>query len=313
MQNDCHAGGNEERQMIDSNDEVSSALSALKPVVALETTIFSNLGLPSPANEQALNRCMSAIRALGAVPALTAVIDGRIWAGVPTELHQRVLSCGVKIAERDLSVATAQELAEGVTTVSASLAIAERAGIKTFATGGIGGVHRSSAETGDISADLNAIARRNVLVVSAGAKAFLDLPRTLEFLETHSVPVLGWKTYDFPAFYTRNSGLRVGHRVDSALEVAKIHQSRRALGQGGSLLAVPIPEDAELDAQSINAAIAESLARVEQQKISGAQITPHVLAAIETATEGQSVAANLALAENNASIAARVAVELAAL
>ena len=256
---------------------------------------------------------MSAIRALGAVPALTAVIDGRIWAGVPTELHQRVLSCGVKIAERDLSVATAQELAEGVTTVSASLAIAERAGIKTFATGGIGGVHRSSAETGDISADLNAIARRNVLVVSAGAKAFLDLPRTLEFLETHSVPVLGWKTYDFPAFYTRNSGLRVGHRVDSALEVAKIHQSRRALGQGGSLLAVPIPEDAELDAQSINAAIAESLARVEQQKISGAQITPHVLAAIETATEGQSVAANLALAENNASIAARVAVELAAL
>ena len=313
MQNDCHAGGIEERQMIDSNDEVSSALSALKPVVALETTIFSNLGLPSPANEQALDRCMSAIRALGAVPALTAVIDGRIWAGVPTELHQRVLSCGVKIAERDLSVATAQELAEGVTTVSASLAIAERAGIETFATGGIGGVHRSSAETGDISADLNAIARRNVLVVSAGAKAFLDLPRTLAFLETHSVPVLGWKTYDFPAFYTRNSGLRVGHRVDSALEVAKIHQSRRALGQGGSLLAVPIPEDAELDAQSINAAIAESLARVEQQKISGAQITPHVLAAIETATEGQSVAANLALAENNASIAARVAVELAAL
>ena len=313
MQNDCHAGGIEERQMIDSNDEVSSALSALKPVVALETTIFSNLGLPSPANEQALDRCMSAIRALGAVPALTAVIDGRIWAGVPTELHKRVLSCGVKIAERDLSVATAQELAEGVTTVSASLAIAERAGIETFATGGIGGVHRSSAETGDISADLNAIARRNVLVVSAGAKAFLDLPRTLEFLETHSVPVLGWKTYDFPAFYTRNSGLRVGHRVDSALEVAKIHQSRRALGQGGSLLAVPIPEDAELDAQSINAAIAESLARVEQQKISGAQITPHVLAAIETATEGQSVAANLALAENNASIAARVAVELAAL
>ena len=313
MQNDCHAGGIEERQMIDSNDEVSSALSALKPVVALETTIFSNLGLPSPANEQALDRCMSAIRALGAVPALTAVIDGRIWAGVPTELHQRVLSCGVKIAERDLSVATAQELAEGVTTVSASLAIAERAGIETFATGGIGGVHRSSAETGDISADLNAIARRNVLVVSAGAKAFLDLPRTLEFLEPHSVPVLGWKTYDFPAFYTRNSGLRVGHRVDSALEVAKIHQSRRALGQGGSLLAVPIPEDAELDAQSINAAIAESLARVEQQKISGAQITPHVLAAIETATEGQSVAANLALAENNASIAARVAVELAAL
>ena len=109
MQNDCHAGGIEERQMIDSNDEVSSALSALKPVVALETTIFSNLGLPSPANEQALDRCMSAIRALGAVPALTAVIDGRIWAGVPTELHQRVLSCGVKIAERDLSVATAQE------------------------------------------------------------------------------------------------------------------------------------------------------------------------------------------------------------
>ena len=298
--------------MIVVGDEVRTAIAAQQPVVALESTIFSTLGLPSPANVEALQLCLSAVRKAGAIPALTAVLDGAIWAGVPQELHDRVLGCSVKVAARDLAIATSQKFSSGATTVSASVAIADQVGIEVFATGGIGGVHRESEITADVSADLNALAQHPVMVVSAGAKAFLDLPRTLEYLETQSVPVVGWQTNEFPAFYTRTSGLPISHRVDDAIGAAQLHLDRRALGQGGTLLVVPIPSEAELDSSEIDRAIEKSLAEVQERRLTGPQVTPHVLAAVEKATAGESVAANLALAEHNASIAGQVAVEIAA-
>ncbi|MEE3257089.1 MAG: pseudouridine-5'-phosphate glycosidase [Actinomycetota bacterium] len=298
--------------MIVVGDEVRTAIAAQQPVVALESTIFSTLGLPSPANVEALQLCLSAVRKAGATPALTAVLDGVIWAGVPQELHERVLGCSVKVAARDLAIATSQRFSSGVTTVSASLVIADQVGIEVFATGGIGGVHRESEITADVSADLNALAQHPVMVVSAGAKAFLDLPRTLEYLETQSVPVVGWQTNEFPAFYTRTSGLPISHRVDDAIGAAQLHLDRRGLGQGGTLLVVPIPAEAELDSFEIDRTIEKSLVEVQERGLTGPQVTPHVLAAVEKATAGESVAANLALAEHNASIAGQVAVEIAA-
>ena len=298
--------------MIELGDEVRTAIEAHQPVVAMESTIFSNLGLPSPANAEALELCVSAIREAGAIPALTAVLDGVIWAGVPEEFYERVLDCSVKVAARNLAAATSQQFSSGVTTVSASVVIADRVGIEVFATGGIGGVHRESEPTGDVSADLDAIARHQVMVVSAGAKAFLDLPRTLEYLETQSVPVVGWQTDDFPAFYTRSSGLGVTHRVDDARGAADFHLARRTLDQGGTLLVVPIPSAAELDRDEIDQAINKSLEEVQDRGLVGPLVTPHVLAAVEKATEGDSVSANLALARHNASVAGQVAAAIAA-
>ncbi len=297
--------------MIVVGDEVQTAIKAEQAVVALESTIFSTLGLPSPANAEALQMCLSAVRQSGAVPALTAVLDGVIWAGLPEELHERVLNATAKVAARDLAIASSQKMASGATTVSASVLIAHRVGIDVFATGGIGGVHRESQITGDISADLDAIAQYPITVVSAGAKAFLDLPRTLEYLETQSVPVVGWRTNDFPAFYTRDSGLQIAHRVEDAKGAARLHRDRKGLGQGGVLLVVPIPLEAELDSSRIDQAIEMSLAEVQLRGLAGPAVTPRVLAAVEKATEGESVAANLALAEQNASIAGQIAVELA--
>ncbi len=297
--------------MIVVGDEVQTAIKAEQAVVALESTIFSTLGLPSPANAEALQMCLSAVRQSGAVPALTAVLDGVIWAGLPEELHERVLNATAKVAARDLAIASSQKMASGATTVSASVLIAHRVGIDVFATGGIGGVHRESQITGDISADLDAIAQYPITVVSAGAKAFLDLPRTLEYLETQSVPVVGWRTNEFPAFYTRDSGLQIAHRVEDAKGAARLHRDRKGLGQGGVLLVVPIPLEAELDSSRIDQAIEMSLAEVQLRGLAGPAVTPRVLAAVEKATEGESVAANLALAEQNASIAGQIAVELA--
>ncbi|MEE3255778.1 MAG: pseudouridine-5'-phosphate glycosidase [Actinomycetota bacterium] len=298
--------------MIVVSDEVKTAISEGEAVVALESTIFSTLGLPAPSNSEALKLCLVAIRGAGATPALTAVIDGTICAGVSEELHERVLSSSVKVAARDLAVANSQGLSEGATTVSSAVVIADSVGIDVFATGGIGGVHREAELTGDVSADLDAIARHQVLVVSAGAKAFLDLPRTLEYLETQSVPVVGWQTDYFPAFYVRNSGLEVPHRVDDARSAARLHLSRKNLGQAGTLLAVPIPLGAELDAAEIDEVIERSLAELREQQISGPRVTPYVLAKLEEITAGESVSANLALAEQNALVAAEVAVEIAA-
>jgi pseudouridine-5'-phosphate glycosidase len=290
-------------------DEVASALHDGVAVVALESTIFSHLGLPSPHNADALDRCTAAIRAGGGVPALTAVLDGAVRVGVAADEHERILGPARKVAERDLAVAVAQGWEFGATTVSASVAIAAAAGISVFATGGIGGVHRGADTTGDVSADLDALAHHPVVVVSAGAKAFLDLPRTLEYLETAGVPVLGWRHDWFPAFYTRSSGIRVPHRVDRASEVAAV-LTARSRPSTGVLLAVPIPLDAELDAAELDAVLHQAVRDADAAGITGAAVTPFVLARIGDATAGRSVPANLALAEHNASVAVDVAVAL---
>ena len=292
------------------SDEIRTALDERSPVVALESTIFSHLGLPSPFNREALERCTSAVRAGGAVPAVTAVLDGVVRLGLSDDEHERVLGPARKAAERDVAVAVGQRWDVGATTVSASVAIAAAAGVRVFATGGIGGVHRGSELTGDISADLDAIASHPVITVSAGAKAFLDLPRTLEFLETAGAPVLGWQHDWFPAFYTRSSGLPVPHRVESADEVARIFAAR-SRPSSGVLLTVPIPPADELDPAELDGVLADALAECERAGIVGAAVTPFVLSRIGEATEGRSVPANLALAENNAVVAAQVAVAIA--
>jgi pseudouridine-5'-phosphate glycosidase len=294
------------------SDEVGIALDAGHAVVALESTIFSRLGLPSPANAEALDRCTRAVRDGGAVPALTAVLDGVAHVGVETSQHERILTGEVrKAAARDLPIAVAQRWPVGATTVSASLTLAAAAGIDVFATGGIGGVHRGAESTGDVSADLPAIAASPVVTVCAGAKAFLDLGRTLEWLETQSVPVLGWRTDDLPAFYSRESGLRVPHRVETADDVAAVVAARRALSQrGGVLVTVPIPEADEIPWDEISTALDAALREADDAGIAGAAITPFVLERIGAATAGRSVPANLALAEHNAAVAAEIAVAL---
>ena len=290
--------------------EVAGALASGDAVVALESTIFSHLGLPSPANSEALGRCLDAIRRGGAVPAITAVLDGEVRLGLETSEHGRILGPARKAAERDIAVAVAQAWEFGATTVSASVAIAAAGGVRVFATGGLGGVHRAAELTGDVSADLDSLAQHSIVAVSAGAKAFLDLPRTLEYLETAGVPVLGWRHDWFPAFYTRSSGLPVPHRVESAEEVARVAKSRTR-ADSGLLLAVPIPEADELDAAELDGVLKAALAECDASGITGAAVTPYVLGRIGAATKGRSVPANLSLAENNAVVAAEVAVAIA--
>ncbi|MCP4957980.1 MAG: pseudouridine-5'-phosphate glycosidase [Actinomycetia bacterium] len=295
-----------------SNDEVTHALADGWAVVALESTIFSNLGLPTPDNLVAYERCTAAIRAVGAVPALTCVLDGVPRAGIDEGDLERVLLGDTKVAAKDLPVAIGKRFGVGVTTVSASMAIAASVGIKVFATGGIGGVHRGSELTGDISSDLTALATYPVACVSAGAKAFLDLARTLEYLETLGVPVIGVGTDRFPAFYTRDSGLPVPHTVEGPEQAAEILAALPSIGHsGGVLFAVPIPEAAELDAERLDAALQQALDDADGADLTGPEVTPFVLGRIFEATDGQSIPANLALAENNAAVAARIAVSLA--
>ena len=290
--------------------EVSDALADGRAVVAMESTIYSHLGLPSPSNGEALERCSAAIRSAGAVPAVTAVLDGEVRVGLDEGEEERILGPARKAAERDVPIAVAQRWDFAATTVSASVAIAELAGISVFATGGLGGVHRGAEVTGDVSADLDALANHHVVTVSAGAKAFLDLARTLEYLETNGVPVLGWRHDFFPAFYTRSSGLAVAHRVESAEEVAVAFDSLTRPHQG-ILVTVPIPEAEELDADELDGVLATALVDADEAGITGADVTPFVLERIGVATDGRSVPANLALAENNAGVAGRIAVAIA--
>ena len=293
--------------------EVAEALADGRAVVALESTISSTLGLPVPHNADVLKRCSAAIRAGGAVPALTAVIDGIARVGVDDADVAHVLTGTRKCAERDLPVAIAQRWDVGVTTVSASVALAALAGVAVFATGGIGGVHRDDHLTGDVSADLGALARHHVVTVTAGAKAFLDLAKTLEMFDTLSVPVLGYRTGEFPAFYSRTSGLPVPHRVDDPEAVAAIYRARLALGlPGGVVVANPIPAADEITAAEIDPVIEAALRDGAVAGIRGGGLTPFVLGRIADATAGRSVPANLALAENNARVAALIAVAISA-
>jgi pseudouridine-5'-phosphate glycosidase len=291
------------------SEEVAAARAGGRAVVALESTIFSDLGLPAPANREALERCVAAVRTGGAVPAVTAVLDGVARVGLDAAEYERVCGPARKTAERDLAVAVAQGWSFGATTVSAALALAHAASVDVFATGGIGGVHRGAERTGDVSADLGAIARHPLVTVCAGAKAFLDLPRTLEELERLGVPVLGWRHDWFPAFYTRSSGLPVPHRVETAAEVAAV-LTNRPRPDLGVLLTVPIPAAAELNPLATEGTIAAALADAATAGVTGAAVTPFVLARIAAVTEGDSVPANLALAENNAAVAAAIAVAL---
>lgn len=292
--------------------EVASALGANRPVVALETTIFSALGLPPPHGEECLRRVEAAIRAEGAVPALTALLDGSALVGLGPDERERVLLTRRKVAERDLPAAIARREETGATTVSSAVALAAAAGIEVLSTGGTGGVHRGASESHDVSSDLGALARHPVVTVSSGAKAFLDLPATLEALETASVPVLGFGTDEFPAFWSRSSGLPVPSRVDSAREVADAFRAARALGwRGGILVANPVPSSSEVAPGDVASAITLGLAEAGRRGVRGAAITPVVLEAIARSTGGRTVAANLALAESNAHLAARIAAALA--
>ncbi len=291
--------------------EVQEALDNGYPVVGLESTIFSHLGLPSPSNDEALLRCRAAIRSHGAVPAVTAILDGVARIGLEDPEYERILGPAAKTAERDIAIAIAQHWPVGATTVSAALTLCAAVGISVFATGGIGGVHHGSESSGDVSADLGAIALHPVLTVCAGAKAFLDVPKTLETLETESVPVLAYKADDFPMFYARSSGVVAPARANSAAEVAAVLAERIRWDQGGVLLGVPVPEVDAIPSREVQNAIDTALARA--RNVHGAAVTPFVLEQIADITEGRSIAANLALAENNASVAAEIAAELSKL
>lgn len=294
-------------------DEVAEALALGRPVVALESTILSNLGLPTPHNRECFDRCDAVIRGAGAVPAVTAILDGCATVGLTMDEVERVLTAGNKVSARDVAVAVGLGWDVGVTTVAASCMLAARAGVAVFATGGIGGVHRGAELSGDVSADLGAIARYPVVTVTAGAKAFLDLPRTVEWFDTLGVPVLGFGTDDFPAFYSRSSGVSVPYRVDSAAAVAAIVGAMRRAGErGGVVVANPIPAAAEIPAAEIDPVIESALDAASAAGVTGAGVTPYVLEAIGAATEGRSIPANLALAEHNAAVGADIAIALAA-
>ena len=280
-----------------------------RPIVALESTLVAH-GLPWPQNLEVARALEDAVRDEGATPATIAVLDGVPRVGLSADELERLAREGASIAKAgaaDLPVAIARG-ASAATTVSATCAIAAAAGIRVFATGGIGGVHRGDAL--DVSSDLTTLARTPIAVVSAGAKAILDLPRTLETLETLGVLVLGFGCDEFPAFYTRSSGLRLEHRVDAPGDAARILAARGKLGQGGVLIANPIPEADALDRAEIDAAIESALALAGERGVHGKPLTPFLLAELARATAGRSIAANRALALNNARVAARIAIAL---
>lgn len=301
------------KMKVDLLPQVEAALKNQQPVVALESTIISH-GMPYPENVKTALLVEQTIRDHGATPATIAIIDGQLKAGLSEAEIDLLGKAGTevtKVSRRDLPYVVSQKI-HGATTVAATMIIAEMAGIRIFATGGIGGVHRGATESMDISADLQELARTSVAVVSAGVKSILDLPLTLEYLETIGVPVLGYQTDEFPAFFTRKSGLPVDYRLDHPREIAQLLLAKWELGlQGGVLVTNPIPAEYEADYEMIQAAILESLADVNQQKIKGKEITPFLLTRIEQLTQGKSLMANIQLVLNNARLATQIAIELA--
>ena len=294
---------------LDIHPEVAAALKAGKPVVALESTIISH-GMPYPQNVETALNVERIIRENGAVPATIAVIGGRLKAGLSPEEIEYFGKKGqaiTKASRRDLAVLCARG-EDGATTVTTTMIIAHMAGIKIFATGGIGGVHRGAETTMDISADLEELGQTPVMVVCAGAKSILDLGLTLEYLETKGVPVIGFGTEELPAFYTRRSGFGVDYRVDTPEELAKIFKTQNDLGfRGGMLVANPIPEAYAMPLNTINAAIAQALAECSANGIHGKETTPFLLARVAELTGGNSLASNIQLVYNNAKVAAQTA------
>ncbi|MFN0249262.1 MAG: pseudouridine-5'-phosphate glycosidase [Kofleriaceae bacterium] len=279
------------------------------PIVALESTLVAH-GLPWPQNLEVARELEAAVRAAGALPATIAILDGEPHVGLDAEQLERLAKDGSNIAKAstaDLAVHIARK-STAATTVSATATIASRAGIRVFATGGIGGVHRG--DTGDVSHDIIALGRTPIAVVSAGAKAILDLARTLEALETYGVLVVGYQTSELPAFYTRTSGLALEHRVDDTQQLADIARAHWLLGGAGILVANPIPEGDALDAGTIHSAIETAIADAAKQRITGKKLTPYLLSRLAETTGGSSVKANRALALHDATVAGQLAVAL---
>lgn len=300
------------KQYLDIASEVQEALNKGVPVVALESTIISH-GMPYPQNVETAVRVEQTIRENGAVPATIAIIGGRLKAGCSREEIEYLGKMGqtiTKASRRDLPVLVARK-EDGATTVTTTMMIAAMAGIKVFATGGIGGVHRGAAVTMDISADLEELAQTQVMVICAGAKSILDLGLTLEYLETKGVPVIGYGTEELPAFYTRHSGFKVDYRIDSPEELAAAFKVKTDLGlRGGMLVTNPIPEEYSMPAEVINKAIDAAIEESERLGIHGKQCTPFLLAKVKELTGGESLTANIELVLNNARLAAKTALAL---
>jgi pseudouridine-5'-phosphate glycosidase len=292
--------------------EVADALRDGRPVVALESSVLAQ-GLPAPANRNAATRMARAVSSTGAIPAITAVVKGTPTAGLEdAELERFLERRGIsKVSARDLPVAMASGC-DGATTVAGAIAIAALAGIEVLATGGIGGVHRAhSGVSYDESADLPELARTPVIVVCAGAKSILDIPATLERLETYGVPVVGYQTKTMPGFFTADTGLSLSASVGSAREAAAVWRAHRALGRRAALVVVqPPPKDVALSRRVVDDAVAHGLQRAEAEGIRGGALTPYLLSEVERETKGQSLGANLALLEANARLAAEIAVEV---
>ena len=300
---------------LDIHPRIQEALANNKPVVALESTIISH-GMPYPQNVETAMLVEQAVRENGAEPATIAIINGRLTVGLDEQQITHLGKSGfevIKTSRRDIPFIVAQEQ-DGATTVASTMIIAAMAGIKVFATGGIGGVHRHAETTMDISADLQELANTSVAVVCAGVKSILDIGLTLEYLETHGVPVIGYKTKVMPAFYTQTSGFEVDYSLDSAASIAQVLSAKWNMGlAGGVVVANPIPDAYAMDPVAIEQVIAEAIVEMQEQGIHGKQSTPFLLSKIAQVTQGESLAANIQLVLNNARLGANIALELAKL
>lgn len=296
-------------------EEVKKALAEGKAVVALESTIISH-GMPYPQNVETALRVEEEVRKNGAVPATIAIIDGMPTVGCNRDEIEKLGKAGLtvtKVSRRDIPIVIAKGL-NGATTVASTMILAEKAGVKIFATGGIGGVHRGAEKTMDISADLDELSKTNVTVVCAGAKSILDLNLTMEYLETKGVAVIGYGTDELPAFFTRESGIKVGYRMDTPKEIAESMKAKEDMGlEGGMLVTNPIPEEYSMDAKVIGEAIDKAVKEAEENGVKGKDITPFLLDKIQKITGGDSLASNIQLVLNNARLASQIAVELSKL
>lgn len=294
---------------VDISKEVQEALDNHQPIVALESTIISH-GMPYPKNMETALQCERIIKQNGAVPATIAIIEGKICIGLTTQQIEYIAKKGkdvIKTSRRDIPIVVSKKQ-DGATTVSATMYIASLVGIKIFATGGIGGVHRGAEITMDISADLDEFAKTNVAVVCAGAKAILDLEKTLEYLETKGVPVIGYQTKTLPAFYTRTSPYQVDVEMDTPEEIARLLKTKWDLGlDGGVLITNPIPEEYSLDEMVMNNAIDQALEMMKTLGIKGKETTPYLLKTIKDLTNGESLASNIQLVFNNCILASKIA------
>jgi len=299
-----------DKPYLDISPEVEAALQDGRPVVALESTIICH-GMPNPKNVETALQVEQTVRDHGAIPATIAILNGRLKAGLDNAEIDYLGRNGQEISKaslRDIPFLVAEKT-DGATTVAATMRIAAMAGIRIFATGGIGGVHRGSEATGDVSADLQELARTNVAVICAGVKSILDVGRTLEYLETHGVPVVGYQTDTLPAFYARSSGFAVDYRVDSPEEAAVAIKVKSELAlDGGIVIAAPVPEKDALTSNEIDVVIEAAITEMNRLGITGKDTTPFLLAKIAEVTKGRSLAANIALVLNNAKLAAQVAV-----